>query len=164
MPRKAKGWSLFPELHTDVADLLEEDDLYFSFNNADKESGHILDYNSSIMGRFDCDNPGCNKTGWSSKKVAVWIRMYSGSKYNARVFHQRCKSCNWLSQPILDDSYAERVAYRLKKWSGVEPEQPGYDIKKSKGPHQKELCEGCKNGHCAEGELEELMGSLSLSW
>jgi hypothetical protein len=43
-----------------------------------------------------------------------------------------------LSKPILDDSYVERVAYRLKKWCGVELERP-------------EFCEGCKAGHCGEG-------------
>lgn len=58
MSRKGKGWSLFPELHTEVADLLEEDDLYLNFNHADRESGHTKDYDSNVMGRFDCDKSG----------------------------------------------------------------------------------------------------------
>ncbi|OAQ63497.1 zinc-binding domain-containing protein [Pochonia chlamydosporia 170] len=154
-------WSMFPDHHSEVADLLEEDNLYFTFHHGDKETGHIKGYDTNVMGRFQCPNPNYNEQGWSSKKIAVWIRLYSGKRYNARVFHQRCKSCNWVSRPTLDDSYAERVAYRLKKWSNVEVERPFYGGKKGK-PHKSELCEGCKNGHCAEGDLEELMGSLSL--
>lgn len=38
-----------------------------------------------------------------------------GKQYNALVYYQRCKVCNLLSKPILDDWYAEWVAYRLKK-------------------------------------------------
>lgn len=26
-----------------------------------------------------------------------------------------------------------------------------YVVKKTKGPHESELCEGCKAGHCKEG-------------
>lgn len=73
--------------------------------------------------------------------------MYAGAKYNARVYHQSCKSCNTLSQPILDDSYADRIAYRIKKWNGVEMETPKHSGT-SKGPHNEDLCEGCKEGHC----------------
>lgn len=51
--------------------------------------------------------------------------------------------------PMPDDSYAERVAYRLLKWSGADQERPEYSGG-SKGPHRSELCEGCRAGHCVE--------------
>lgn len=53
--------------------------------------------------------------------------MYSpGAQYNARIYHQRCLRCNNLGKPRLDDSYAERVTYRLKKWCGMEMNRPFY--------------------------------------
>jgi hypothetical protein len=83
--------------------------------------------------------------------------MYGGERYNARVYHQRCMVCNFLSRLILDDSYAERVAYRLKKWCRVELELPEFSGE-SKGPHAKEFCEDCKAGHCSEDRwIDELV-------
>ncbi|KAJ5361693.1 hypothetical protein N7541_002537 [Penicillium brevicompactum] len=111
------------------------------------------------MGRFSCNNPACRSTGWSSKKIATRIRLYRGSKYNAKIYHQRCKSCNWLSQPQLDDSYAERVVYWLKRWNGLDVEGfQGFD--KSKGPHDSQRCEGCKAGHCSESSEDDWVGAL----
>merc|ERR1712093_619787 len=98
---------------------------------------------------------------WSSKKITITIRMYSGQRYNARVYHQRCRACQALSRPVLDDSYADRVAYRLLKWCGVEQEIPEF-AGESKGPHQQELCEGCKAGHCGESSrFDGLLGQFS---
>lgn len=77
------------------------------------------------------------------------IRLYPGQKYNARVYHQRCMNCNRLSRPVLDSSYAERVTYWVKQWNGVWVEKPPISGD-SKGPHNNELCEGCKAGHCSE--------------
>jgi hypothetical protein len=52
--------------------------------------------------------------------VIIQIRGYSGNGYNAVVFNQRCRSCDWLGALTLDEkSYIDRVAYRLKKWAGV---------------------------------------------
>lgn len=65
-----------------------------------------------------------------------------------------------LSSPILDDSYAERVAYRLKKWCGVELERPKFSGQ-SKGPHEEEFCEGCKAGHCGGGQIDGLVDRFS---
>ena len=49
---------------------------------------------------------------------------------------------------ILDNEcYAERVTYWLKKWNGIEVERPSFSGQ-SRGPHDSELCEGCKVGHC----------------
>jgi hypothetical protein len=140
--------SMYPTLHENVSQLLEEDNLYFSFYDDDDESSNcIKSYDTNVMGRFSCHNRSCSSQGWSSRVVAITIRMYPEMQYNARVYYQRCRQCNRPSKPKLDDSYAERVAYRLKKWSGVDMEQPHYSGH-SKGPHESNLCEGCKAGHC----------------
>ena len=142
-------WSLYPRLHGKVARLLKEEGLKFKFYNVDNDIDDIDERDTNIMGRFKCHNRGCSSSGWSSKKIAITIRMYPGDKYNARVYHQRCKSCNNLSRPVLDESYAERVTYWIKKWNGVEVERP--DISgESNSPHNSQLCEGCKAGHCNE--------------
>ena len=143
------GWSMYSKLHDDVSRLLEEDDLYFDFHGNSNAKNCIKEYDTNIMGRFICSNQECGSNGWSSKRIAVTIRMYSGAQYNARVYHQRCQECNWLSKPRLDGSYAERVAYRLKKWCGIEIERPFYS--EGKGPpHRSHLCEGCRDGHCSQ--------------
>ena len=79
------------------------------------------------------------------------MRRYGVNEYNAVVFNQRCRDCNSLGNLTLDESsYVERVAYRLKKWAGVELQAPPYREKKGP-PHKSELCEGCKQGCCQEG-------------
>lgn len=76
------------------------------------------------------------------------IRMYPQAQYNARVYHQRCKDCTTLGRLVLDgDCYAERVTYWLKKWNGIAV-QPPPNSGQSRGPHNRELCEGCRAGHC----------------
>jgi hypothetical protein len=65
------------------------------------------------------------------------------------VWHQHCQDCGSLGRPILDGTYAERVAYRIKRWYGLDVEISDYS-RKSEGPHQRDLCEGCKHGHCSE--------------
>ncbi len=144
-----KSWFMYQTLHDDVSRLLEEDDLNFDFNEHDDTRNCTKEYDTNIMGRFICRNHACNSNGWSSKKIAITIRMYRGAQYNARVYNQRCQKCNRLGEPRLDGSYAERVAYRLKKWCGIEMDPPSYSGQ-SKGPHQSTLCEGCKNGHCTQ--------------
>ena len=139
---------MFPELHAEVSTRLEEDGLSFDFHTADTARNSTEVYDTNIMGDFVCSNDDCASNGWSSKKIAITIRMYPGKQYNARVYYQRCRSCRQLSKPTLDTSYAERVAYRLKKWSGLQLDIPYYS-NESKGPHQSWLCEGCKNGHCS---------------
>lgn len=139
-------WSMHSAHHDAVSDLLEEHDLLFDFHE-DDDSDCEEEYDTNIMGRFICHNRACPIRGWSSKLIAITIRMYPGAKYNARVYHQRCKACNKLSEPILDSSYAERVAYRLKKWCGVQMELPKYSGR-SRAPHESNLCEGCRHGHC----------------
>lgn len=50
----------------------------------------------------------------------------------------------------MKDSYAERVVYWLKVWSGVPvPKVP--KGKKRRIEHSVELCEGCRAGRCKVG-------------
>ena len=142
---------MFPTLHDTVETLLSQDSLYFTFHTTDDDTYCTEDYDTNIMGYFECKNKACPKRQWSSKVIAITIRMYPNNQYNARVYHQRCKSCDHLSQPVPDGSYAERIAYRLKKWNGVEMEIPAYREGPNIRPHERELCEGCKHGHCKGG-------------
>lgn len=157
MPSKgrkpAKPWSLYPSLHEEVSRLLGNDDLAFSFHGADDSRSNTHEYDTHIMGRFICHNSACVSSGWMSKKIPITIRMYSGAQYNARVYHQRCQNCNRLSRPILNDSYADRVAYRIKKWRGIQLDRPFF-VRRIGKPHNRYLCEGCKDGHCRESGLE----------
>ncbi|KAF7587605.1 hypothetical protein BBP40_007004 [Aspergillus hancockii] len=126
-PRRRKAierWSMYQELHDDVSRLLAGSDLSFYFHDSDDDINRIKLRDTNIMGRFTCYNPACRSKGWSSKKIAITIRLYLGQKYNARVYHQRCKACNSLSRPVLDESYAERVTYWVKQWNGVRVEKP----------------------------------------
>ena len=136
---------MHPLRHGEVSALLQEHNLSFRFRASDDKGNR--EYDTNIMGRFQCKNLHCTKSGWSSKQIAITIRLYADSQYNAKVYHQSCKSCLTLSEPELDESYAERVAYRLMKWSGLSMESPQYSDK-SRGPHERSLCEGCKLGHC----------------
>lgn len=146
-----KSWSLYPDLHKDVCEILSEANLHkLKFYPTDDPDICEREYNTHIMGRFACKSGTCPSNGWSSKMIAITIRLYSESRYNARVYHQRCKRCEALSRPKLDGSYADRVAYRIKVWSGIQVQVPSYFKKKSKGPHNSRLCEGCKDGHCKE--------------
>jgi hypothetical protein len=146
---------MYPALHDSVSHLLEEDDLSFTFFAIDEDKGSIEEYDTNIMGRFKCLNEVCPKSGWASNIIAITIRMYPEQQYNARVYHQRCKGCGSLSQPFPDDSYAKRTAYRLKKWSGIEMDQPSYTVRGSERPHESALCEGCKHGHCKFSKVLE---------
>lgn len=143
---------MYPDLHAQVALRLMEDKLHFDFHDVDSPTPGTREYDTNVMGKFRCHNTRCASNGWSSKQIPITIRMYPDKrKYNARVYHQRCQHCKQPSRPSLDqDSYAERIAYRLKKWSGIKMVPPTYSGE-SKGPHHSHLCEGCKAGHCREG-------------
>lgn len=158
--RRNKPWSTFPKLHDGVQKLLDEDNLAWTFRNHDDEKSCIDSYSTHIMGSFICYRKECPNRGWGSRKVAIRIRKYNGNQYNAVVYHQRCAKCDFLSVPKLNDSYAERVAYRIKRWSGIEMETPPFS-EKSGPPHMSHLCEGCKAGHCTE-LLSLGIGSLEL--
>ncbi|KAL5047699.1 zinc-binding domain-containing protein [Aspergillus fruticulosus] len=164
---KRKPYSTYPSLHPSVVELLKPSGLAMAFHpiDTDETPNKTRLANTNIMGSFACYNESCPSPGWASKMVAITIRMYrkdgnshnpsgkgKGKRnqpglYHVRVYHQRCKNCNFLSRPKLDDSYAERVAYWLKKWHGIEVGRPAYG-RKGKAPHAKKLCEGCKAGIC----------------
>jgi hypothetical protein len=122
MTKTKKKWSMYPKLHEDVESLLREPladhttgkeeysedgganiepDLDYSFNGQDDERC-LKERDTHVMGRFFCYNTGCSNKTWFSKKVAITIRSYADEKYNARVYHQRCKNYWFLSRPFLD--------------------------------------------------------------
>ncbi|CAI7667543.1 unnamed protein product [Penicillium discolor] len=142
-------WSMYQDLHDDISSLLVEADLHFEFYEDDDETECTRTRDTNIMGRFLCNNRACKSKGWSSKMIAITIRLYPEQKYNARVYHQRCKACSSLSRPILDQSYAERIVYWIKKWNGIRVERPPLSGE-SRGPHNSQLCEGCRAGHCSK--------------
>lgn len=157
VPAKSKKpiakWSMYQALHDEISALLVEEDLHFEFHEDDNAMRCTRTHDTNIMGRFVCYNRACKSSGWSSKKIAITIRLYPGQKYNARVYHQRCKFCTWVSRPVLDQSYAERIVYRIKKWNGIPVETPSGPVISS-GPHNSELCEGCRAGHCSQSREE----------
>jgi hypothetical protein len=140
-------WSLHPSRHRDVLRLLQDSSLSFDFYDVDDPSNSTREYDTNVMGRFPCWNTHCLSNGWSSKMIPVTIRLYPDSRYNVRVYNQRCQECGKMSRPRLDGSYAERVVYRLKKWSGIDVEAPFFSGERN-GPHLTEFCEGCRNGRC----------------
>ncbi|PHH49765.1 hypothetical protein CFIMG_003932RAa [Ceratocystis fimbriata CBS 114723] len=144
--KPAKTKSMYPNLHGEVEVQLRGSGLSFKFYKKLKEQP-IDTYTTSIMGKFLCHSSGCEADGWASKKIAVTIQLYQHNRYNAIVYHQRCKECNHLSRPKLDSSYAERVAYRLKKWNNIAQPKADYTYKES-DPHLDEFCEACKVGVC----------------
>jgi hypothetical protein len=140
---------MFPSLHQDVSNAVSDEIHSTWFNEGDDENSNNK-YSTHVMGKFRCDNNGCSNRGWNSKKVAILIRGYPENGYNAVVFNQRCKSCKRLGILTLDeDSYIERVAYRLKKWAGVRMQEQYYAGKVGL-PHKHELCKGCKRGYCQQ--------------
>lgn len=52
-----KNWSMYPSLHSDVSDLLCEDNLIFHFYEKDDDRSCTDVYDTNIMGRFTCRNP-----------------------------------------------------------------------------------------------------------
>ena len=141
---------MFPSLHQDVSNAVADEIASTWFNGKKNDKHFHTEYSTNVMGKFTCNNDDCSKKGWGSKMVAILIKGYPGNGYNAVVFNQRCASCNRLGTMTLDNnSYIERVAYRLKKWAGVPTEEQHYVGKKSL-PHKFELCEGCKQGYCQQ--------------
>lgn len=119
------------------------------FQHHGHKSKVIKDYTTSIMGRFQCRDHKCSSPSWGSKKIAIQIREFAGNTYDAVVYKQRCRTCGNLGTMRIDEeSYVERVAYRLKKWAGVRMERPEYNEEGEGPPHKSSLCEGCKAGCC----------------
>lgn len=151
-PTDDSPWSMYPNLHDLVSQRLEASGLSVEFYSGnDLKTLSDRDYDTNVIGAFTCPKQSCPTKKWTSKKVAISIRMYDNKQYNAVVWHQRCKKCKSLGNLKLDaDAYVDRVVYRLGKWLGLELAVPPFS---SEGhmdrPHHKQLCEGCKNGHCS---------------
>ncbi|KAM7215130.1 Zinc-binding domain containing protein, partial [Rhypophila decipiens] len=98
----------------------------------------------------------CPKQSWSSGRVAIVIRRFSvsettgdGMGYYSTIYNQRCLAFKRLDVLEVDkEVYVERVAYRLKRWAGVQVDRPPFHADKQTPPHKEELCEGCKRGVC----------------
>ena len=141
---------IYPQYHNNIAAELSN----VIFCNISNSVNCINEYDTNIIGIFECNNYNCNNKRWSSKKVAITIRMFSNNKYSVIVYNQRCKLCNNLGIPTIDeDCYTERVVYRIKKWLGYKVEQPIY-LGTSKGPHESAFCEGCRVGHCTNNYIQ----------
>jgi hypothetical protein len=138
-------WSLHPSRHRDVLRLLQDSSLSFDFYDIDDPFKCTREYDAKVMGRFHCWNTRYASKGWSSKIIPVTIRLYPDSRYNVRVYNQRCQGRGKTSGPRLDGSYAEKVVYRLEKWSGIDV-KPLFFSGEYNGPHLTALCEGCRNG------------------
>ncbi|KAF2759853.1 hypothetical protein EJ05DRAFT_509545 [Pseudovirgaria hyperparasitica] len=150
--RGTKATYTFTSLHQNILEAISYDINHAWFCGAKNRQIPENEYQTHVMGKFRCVNVACDATCWSSKKVAILIRGFSNNGYNAEVFGQRCKSCNNLGLLELDEeSYVERVAYRVKKWAGVHAERPVYNGKEGP-PHERSLCEGCKRGVCRLGD------------
>jgi hypothetical protein len=137
-------WSLHPSHRRDVLRLLQDSSLSFDFYEVDYPSNSTRECDTNVMGQFPCWNTRCLSKGWSSKTISVTIRLYPDSRFNVRVYNQRCQECGKMSQPRLDGFYAERVVYQ---WSRIDVEAPFFPGEYN-GPRLAALCEGCRNGRC----------------
>lgn len=147
---KPKTSYLYQRFHKSVSQAVAPFIGSIVFNHKPSSHAAIREYQTHVMGHFTCVNEQCEAKGWGSKKIPIVIHKYSGSKYDAVVYNQRCKKCNQLGSMFVDkESYVDRVAYRLKKWEGVQMDEPFYKKRKGK-PHEHKFCEGCRLGVCGE--------------
>lgn len=149
--RETRTSFTYPSLHEAVSEAVSAEIAPPRFEEDGGRGTSNNSFSSNVMGKFTCTNRKCSNARWSSKKVAIVIRGYPGNRYDALVYNQRCRGCDGLGTFALNkDSYVERVAYRLKRWAGIQMEPPPY-TKKTTPPHRNDLCEGCKQGVCMEG-------------
>jgi hypothetical protein len=156
-PYKPRGETLrgttamFPSLYDDVKNALSSEFITPEpwFNPARDDRETITEYSTYIIGRFEYRNQSYAKRNWGSKKISILIRRFPDNGYNAIVFKQRYKSCEKVGALRLDEnSYVERVVYRLKKWAGIAMDTPEHYGGKKGPAHEYSLCEGCKRGYC----------------
>ncbi|KAH6952141.1 zinc-binding domain-containing protein [Fusarium avenaceum] len=142
--------SMYPELHNYVAEILDEDGLEYSFRDHDKKVDIKRQYDTNIIGRFTCRSKTCRFRQWSSNSIAITIQEYEDNSYNVIMYHQICSRCRKSTRATLDKlSYSDRVAYRLKKWNGIDAKQLVREVE-SNGDHKERLCEGCIKGICSK--------------
>ena len=127
--------------------------VFFQFHNKDDGKSCVNEYDTNIMSRFVCRNSSCSAQVWTSKQIVITIRKYSNNRYNARIYHQFCKNCKTSSKSKLNHSYAERVAYRIKKWCEVQM-NAFFFSSQSENSHRSDLCKRCKQDHCNEMKLK----------
>lgn len=140
----------YPSLNYKVVTAVSDQISSIWYQRNDSPKGYQHEYSTHVMGKFTCDNRTCDTTGWSSKKVAILIRGYPRNGYNALVFNQRCKACNQLGSFTMDEqSYVDRVTYRIKKWAGVPTGRPEYGGGEGP-PHESQFCDGCRRGICRQ--------------
>ncbi|KAI1135211.1 zinc-binding domain-containing protein [Hypoxylon sp. FL0543] len=152
--KKEKSSYTYPSLHHDVVEAVSDEIPETWYNNNYDENPRRT-HSTHVMGKFRCRYDSCPNHGWGSKKVAIVIKGYPGNGYNATVFSQRCRTCNKFGVFTLDeDSYVERIAYRLKKWADLDVQKPPYKGKGGGPKHEDALCEGCRLGVCAERDWE----------
>lgn len=155
--RAAPCFQMYPSLHQPVASTLASHAIPIQFHNANSDEGTVNRYSTFVMGSFACENNVCPGGVWLSGKITILIRKYPGNEYNAVVYKQRCRYCKRLGRLDLDEqSYTDRVAYRLMKWAGMELDRPAHGGKTTK-PHRSDLCEGCKRGVCEEGNRQDIL-------
>ncbi|KAK5997084.1 hypothetical protein PT974_02436 [Cladobotryum mycophilum] len=58
-PKSDKRWSMYPDLHSQVLDLIAEENLDFQFYHDDTDQNCEKDYDTNIMGRFICHKADC---------------------------------------------------------------------------------------------------------
>ena len=149
-----RSFFMFPALHEDVRLAVSDGIPSVWFNTNEEDNDWDTDYDTHIMGKFRCSNKKCLSHGWSSKKIAIWIRGYANGGYNAVVFNQRCNSCDELGRMTINkETYVDRISYRLRKWAGLPVERREFTGERGL-PHDCEHCEGCRLGHC-EGQEED---------
>ena len=158
---RTKAFYMFPSLHRKVMEAVSDDLPSTTFHQDGSNANPNKDYPTHVMGTFRCGNRTCSTDGWGSRKVAIQIRGYPKNGYNATVFNQRCKSCNQLGIFKLDEeSYVDRVAYRLRKWAGIAVEKQQFTKKKGP-PHETDFCEGCKRGICPQADATTYRRALA---
>ncbi|KAK8146022.1 hypothetical protein G3M48_003722 [Beauveria asiatica] len=143
---KIRTSSMHSYLHPRVQALLDDEQLDFTFRPRGEKSHPIKCKDTGVTGMFQCGNKKCAKK-WSSKRIAIVIRLFRDNKYTVVVYHQRCERCDSLALPTLDETYEERVSRWLKIWSGINVPRVHHERKETR-PHQRSRCEGCKAGHC----------------
>jgi hypothetical protein len=149
--QETREFFMFPALHQNVANAVSPEISSTWFQEGDDDDACNDEYLTHVMGIFICNNSACKTPIWVSWKVPIEIKGYDGNGYSAVVYSERCKCCGQLGTFVLDEeSYIDRVAYRIKKWAGVVMALPYY--KSSDGPpHERDFCEGCKRGKCQAG-------------
>ncbi|KAK3996564.1 zinc-binding domain-containing protein [Cladorrhinum sp. PSN332] len=156
IPGKPASSYTFPNLHQRISETLTNDGVSpirsFNESGASDNPGDV--YNTHVMGNFCCSNDQCDNQ-WHSKKVAIEIRRCGKNEYSASVYSQRCQDCNELGiMKLNEDSYVDRLVYRLKSWAGIKMEKRRRGGRPGDDPHQSQFCEGCRLGKCRSSEVD----------